>query len=130
GDLYNPLKHKQPILDTVKNIHAVATSLEGDYDVFCRNYPHRPKIKFIYSAGFDFTRIPDGATKERLIVVGNSGDPSNCHIEILKCLAGKQDIKDYQILIPLAYNLSEIYLAEIGDWLKKLNLISCVKLIL
>lgn len=129
GDLYTPIRQKQPFHETVKHVHAVATGVAGDYELFCKVYGHKPWMKMSYPTDIDFASVNTPARKSKTIFVGNSGDPSNLHIEILEQLARKQDIADYDIVLPVTYNLHEPYKQEILACAEKLGLAKRLRLL-
>ena len=129
GDLYNPIRQKQPFYETVKHVHAVATGAAGDYELFCKVYGHKPWLQIPYPTDIDFASVNIPAQKSKTIFVGNSGDPSNLHIEILEQLARKQDIADYEIVLPVTYNLHEPYKQQILACADRLNLAKRVRLL-
>lgn len=124
GDLYNPIRAGQPMLDVVQDVDVIASLSNGDYDIFSKSYPAKPKIDFSYAVALPFERAEDIKEKDRLIVVGNSGDESNCHIEIIEELAKKTDISDYCLVFPLSYNLTGSYHSKIISALEKFELIN------
>lgn len=129
GDLYNPIREQRPIYETVKYLHAVATGAAGDYELFCKVYGHKPWLQIPYPTDIDFASVKTPARKSKTIFVGNSGDPSNLHIEILEQLADKQDIADYDIVLPVTYNLNDPYKQEILACAERLGLAKRVRLL-
>lgn len=115
SDLYNPIKDGLPLTEVVRHIDAVCTVTDGDYKIFLEHYPARPQFKFNYAQENPYAGIPTPKQKLKRIIVGNSGDPSNCHLEILEVLAKKEDIADYEIVLPLSYNL----LAEYEPYIRR-----------
>lgn len=113
GDFYNPIRAGNKLPDLLQNIHAVALGSDGDYELFCEHFGHKPRLLFTYPAALDFDEIEVPAQKSKKIIVGNSGDPGNLHIEILRHLATMEDIQDYEVIMPVSYNLSAKYEAEL-----------------
>lgn len=113
GDFYTPIRAGNKLPDLIENIHAVAIGTDGDYQLFCQHFGHKPRLLFTYPASLDFDAIEVPAQKSKTIIVGNSGDPSNLHIEILRHLSAMQDIQDYEVILPVSYNLSSSYEAEL-----------------
>lgn len=109
GDLYNPIKLGKPISDVVEQLTAVCPLTDGDYQFFLQHYPEKPRWNFAYAGMSDLVGIEMPKQKEKQIFVGNSGDPSNCHMEILTALSKKRDIADYRIIMPVSYNLDPSY---------------------
>lgn len=113
GDLYAPIQNGKPMHDVVKHIAAVATNTDGDYRLFCETYGDRPRLQFAYPSNLDFSSVAIPPHKSKTVIVGNSGDPGNMHFEILDSLAGKSDIAEYEIVIPLGYNCAESYAQQL-----------------
>ncbi|MGO4998497.1 TDP-N-acetylfucosamine:lipid II N-acetylfucosaminyltransferase [Oceanisphaera sp. W20_SRM_FM3] len=119
GDLYNNLKIKN---ENIKHVDIIGTVAEKDYDVFSNIYGQRAHHPFYYFGPNNYINIQQPTKKEKTIIVGNSGDPSNNHIEILLELYKKKDIKDYKIIIPISYNANADHVNMIKSTVKKLNL--------
>jgi glycosyltransferase involved in cell wall biosynthesis len=124
GDLYNNTKIEEKVM---KKITHVSTVEQGDYDIFCQKYGFRNHINFRYPPATDFNQIACN-DKEKIIFIGNSGDPSNNHIDIINCLSKKQDINNYKLIIPAAYNIPDSYKERIISTLKKHNLFSLTEI--
>lgn len=122
GDLYNPIARRQPLREVVRHISAVATGVDGDYRLFEQVYGARPRLQFAYPTQTEFQFIEQPKEKSRLIFVGNSGDRSNGHLEILASLSRKSDIGSYDIVLPVAYNLAPAYEEELRNHIRVLGL--------
>jgi len=122
GDLYNPLRQHEPMTEVVEQLDAVCTLSDGDYKIFCENYPQKPRLAFAYAGGYPLQRIALPEQKSRQIFVGNSGDMGNCHIEILDALSRKKDIGRYKIVMPISYNLTPGYEQQLVRHVAKLGL--------
>lgn len=111
GDLYRPIQEGRPIHEIVKNIDSIHSIIDGDVEVFEQTYGKRPHYSFGYTYPGLYGELPDTTTikKKKQIVVGNSGDATNKHIEILKVLSEKKDIKEYELLLPVSYNFNKEY---------------------
>lgn len=120
GDLYSSLRSKRPISVVDLYIDAVATFEKSEYDLFCKH--HGPKKLIELKYGFEFEENSRNPEKENTIFVGNSGDPSNNHIDILRSIAGKRDISHYEIVIPFSYSGSPEYLEQVKTEACRLNL--------
>ncbi|ARP94341.1 TDP-N-acetylfucosamine:lipid II N-acetylfucosaminyltransferase [Bordetella genomosp. 13] len=129
GDLYNPIKGGKPLFDVVEHIDAVATGTDGDYRLFRETYGERPRLQFAYPSKTEFQSIEQPRIKSKTIFVGNSGDPANMHLEILEALSTKPDIGDYEIVLPLSYNLSPAYEQELRVGIANLKLESQVRML-
>lgn len=117
GDLYNFLDKKYSVNELLRkriiyNLENIITYVKGDY-ILCRN---KYKTKAKYLSGFypylldkkvirlcvdkDENKYKDKAFK--YILLGNSADPSNNHIEALNKLKNiKRD--NFKIIVPLSY---------------------------
>ncbi|MEO1022074.1 MAG: TDP-N-acetylfucosamine:lipid II N-acetylfucosaminyltransferase [Bacteroidota bacterium] len=124
GDLYNPIKHRAPIKDTVKYVDSVHSIIEKDYEVFEQTYGEKEHVPLGYPYPALYGELPsvDPSAKAPRIIIGNSGDVSNDHLEILQILAGKRDISRYELILPMAYNLHAQYEERIRSYLKETNL--------
>ncbi|MCP9293010.1 TDP-N-acetylfucosamine:lipid II N-acetylfucosaminyltransferase [Gracilimonas sediminicola] len=131
GDLYNPIKIKEPVVDIVKHIDSIHSLVEGDVEVFKKHYGDRPTFRFGYPYPGLYGDIPEVIESKGRprIIVGNSGDYSNNHIEILEALRTKKDVRYYDILLPVSYNLLPEYEVAIHKWLKAAGMLGLVKLI-
>jgi Flp pilus assembly protein TadD len=131
GDLYNPIKVKKPLVDIVEHIDSIHSLVEGDVAVFKKYYGDRPTYRFGYPYPGLYGDIPqmNESNGRSRIIVGNSGDYSNNHIEILEALRTKKDVRHYDILLPVSYNLIPEYENAIHKWLKAAGMSDLVKLI-
>lgn len=111
GDLYNPINNDTKLSSAlIEELHGVSTWWDGDYELFTNNYGSKPRVPFLYPWPRDLKAAEHrSGQKENNIIVGNSGDPSNNHEEILRELAKKKDIGQYNILVPVSYNAPEGY---------------------
>ena len=124
GDLYNPIQNNIPIKSLIDHIDSIHPVAEGDAGIFKDNYGEKVHYNFRYPIPGVYGQEASQVKKQDppLIIVGNSGDPSNNHIDILKALSAKDDIRDYKILLPVAYNLSSKYERQLVDMIKELGL--------
>jgi FkbM family methyltransferase len=125
GDLYNPIKNGAPLYDVVKNIDGVISKVDGDYELLEKTYGKKHRVSsFSYGVRKGLEDIADEVPKikPRRIVVGNSGDVSNHHLEVIEALSLKKDIRDYQIYIPFAYNGSPDYLEKVKRCVRQYGL--------
>ncbi|MEX0723668.1 MAG: TDP-N-acetylfucosamine:lipid II N-acetylfucosaminyltransferase [Gracilimonas sp.] len=130
GDLYNPIKNGKPLTDLMKLVDSVHARVEGDFEIIEETYGKKLFSRFGYTFPGLYEDIPDDIEKDtpKRIIIGNSGDPENEHVEILKILASKKDIQDYQLLIPVAYNLPRGYKQVLVNTIKELGLHSITEL--
>ncbi|WP_010325269.1 TDP-N-acetylfucosamine:lipid II N-acetylfucosaminyltransferase [Marinobacterium stanieri] len=120
GDLYGNLNNNDFIGFVNNNISYVATSLDDEIRIFNDTFSPKPSLEIKYDFGYEDIPVPE--IKEKLIFVGNSGDPSNNHIDILRSLALKQDIKNYTVIIPYTYNGNDESLISIKEEIKNLGI--------
>lgn len=130
GDLYSNLSsqdganHLQRVNDSLSCI----LSYKGDYDIFSHFVnnakPYIPNSELLYPiptiGGIKF-KAKRGKS-EPYLIVGNSGDASNNHIEILENLCEKKDIKQFKLLIPVSYNSDTSNISNIKNLMAQKNL--------
>lgn len=97
----------------IKNIAQIATSVKEDYDLVKEFYTTNAKYRFaIYSLPVDFKALDDIKTiindNTTRFLVGNSGDPSNLHLEALDSLSTFKN-EDIEITCILSYGASTEY---------------------
>jgi FkbM family methyltransferase len=124
GDLYNPIRNNQTKAFPSDKISSIHSPIAGDITLFKENFKTIDSYYFAYPYPGLYGEIvtPDISEKSKSIIIGNSGDRSNNHIEILKEISSKSDIKDYQILLPVAYNFKKDYKIELERLINDLNL--------
>lgn len=104
-------EYRKKAIGSIKYI--LPNGIDEDYDIVKANFLITAKKKsFIYPNPINFERLDDNYynldaknIKEKyryIIQLGNSGDPSNNHLEILKKLT-KIDCKDFCVICPLSY---------------------------
>lgn len=106
-----------------KNISFISTLVPGDYELAKQFYNVRGKYcKAIYPAEINFNKIEnlkEKKSKEIFIQIGNSGNPSNNHFEILESLKKFRN-KDIKIYAILSYAGSKEYINKVikyGDFI-------------
>jgi predicted O-linked N-acetylglucosamine transferase (SPINDLY family) len=131
GDLYMPIKNGVRIHDTVQHINSVHTLSDGDVAVFKKEYGSRSHYLFGYPyPGLYGALLSDTEKKEQpKIIVGNSGDHSNNHIEVLKLLEQKKDISEYELVLPVSYNFHPDYDEKLTKWINKSSLKNNIRLV-
>ncbi len=124
GDLYNPIKNNQVDAFPTTKIRSIHTPISGDITLFKDNFGEIDSYYFAYPYPglYGDINVLALSEKKKRIIVGNSGDRSNNHIEILEVLSTKTDIKDYNLILPVAYNLARDYKIELEQKIKQLNL--------
>lgn len=128
GDLYNPIQRNQHLVFPHKMISSIHSVMQGDVELFTKYYGEKPSFEFTYPypALYGEMPIPEMNSSKK-IIVGNSGDASNNHIEILHQLAEKEDIHQYELILPVAYNFKADYKAEVENVVEELGLSELVK---
>lgn len=124
GDLYNPIKNGTTHAFPGKKISSIHTPLEGDRTMFSKYYGEVSCFDFGYLYPGLYGEINPEVPKERTrqIIVGNSGDASNNHIEILTQLASKKDISEYKLILPVAYGFHDEYRHQVIKKIDELGL--------
>lgn len=124
GDLYNPINANSPFYRLAEHIDSLHSTAEGDLNICKETYGERSTYPFNYPYPGLYNQLPGRQPEEKTntIIVGNSGDRSNRHIEILKQLANKKDIRDYKLLLPVSYNFSLNYKQELKEAITALKL--------
>ncbi|MDT9701966.1 TDP-N-acetylfucosamine:lipid II N-acetylfucosaminyltransferase, partial [Streptomyces sp. P17] len=99
-----------------ENFDAVSTSIEGDYNFFLKNYTDKPLIPYKHASSIsleDAAVLPED--KENSVIIGNSGDPSNQHLDIIQAINNKADKESFSYILPMAYNMAPGYLDNIKN---------------
>lgn len=101
GDLYKPLKNNQKNKIPAQKLAYILTPVKGDSDTFQAEFGDKPWFDFAYPYPGLYGDIELSApqNKTKKLLVGNSGDPSNNHIDVLNMLAAKKDIEEYQVIM-------------------------------
>ena len=109
------LKERRIQYDTenfLKYIDFISTVVKEDYYALKEAYPETDKIKYLnFNYGvvnFDKTEFTQGKD----IIVGNSANPENNHIESFNLL-NNSDLKDKKIVVPLSYGGNQHYIKKI-----------------
>lgn len=123
GDLYKPINDKVEN-PCVRYINSLLTTAEGDLKLFREYYGKRSSYSFSYPFPGLYGHLPKRLSKikTKTIIVGNSGDRSNKHIDILKELSSKKDIKEYNLVLPVAYNFLPAYKTKLEEAVSKFGL--------
>lgn len=102
-------------------IPRITTMVKGDYEIVQRVYGSQAKYKYsFYPLLIDFSWLnaisATGATNAgKLIMVGNSADPANHHLEIFNILAHYKD-RDLEVVVPLAHGNYPHYAQQVIDY--------------
>ncbi len=132
-------------LDVVNKIDFISFVTKGDFLLLNQkiNIPHNKVITdFCYPNPIDFEKLDQmelkhgklkyfTRTTSKLILLGNSGDPSNNHIDAL-ILLSKIKNQDFSIVCPLSYGPYPEYIKEvlkIGNQMFKKRFIPLLKFI-
>jgi dTDP-N-acetylfucosamine:lipid II N-acetylfucosaminyltransferase len=95
----------------ISRLYAVATPMSGDYELVQRWYPTGAKHITVPLVVFPFDRaeldglVPDEGTRSA-IQVGNSGNPSNEHLEVFDWIRRIAD-RELRVCCPLSYGRRE-----------------------
>lgn len=93
---------------------------QGDYDMVVRYYGYKrrcPNLKLRYPINWeaaDFFRLPK-KYGSFCVLVGNSGDYSNNHIEAIDALSRFRD-DDLSVVMPLSYGGDDDYIKNVIDY--------------
>ena len=88
----------------IKNIRHAITFNEGDYELAQRWYDSRATLhkSFMYPSNL-FRQLEDSEPGDKtVILVGNSGDPSNMHEDAFRIIAAI-DNENIELIVPLTY---------------------------
>lgn len=131
GDLYRPIQENKPMRFIASMVNHILTPIEGDISMFKSVYGNRQSHAYGYPYPGLYGDLPTEFKKQEppLIIVGNSGDDTNNHAEILIELARKKDIHNYELNIPVSYNSNIEYEQMMLKLLKKLKLDKQTKLV-
>ena len=109
GDFYFPEKHSWFKKQVIKKIGHFVTYIKGDYELAQKWYKTKGKYHecFMYPSNLykEYDIKPKGHNSID-IQLGNSADPTNNHIDVLKNLEKYKD-EDIQIFAPLSYGNQE-----------------------
>ncbi|MCY6959563.1 TDP-N-acetylfucosamine:lipid II N-acetylfucosaminyltransferase [Clostridium brassicae] len=116
-------KYKNYRKKTLENITYILCGFKYDYDLIINQYKCDAVYrKMFYQNPIDFEKLDNIKNKSPLnlkekykyvIMVGNSADPSNNHIEILEQLKRFRD-EDLCVIVPLSYGVKKY-----ADYIKK-----------
>jgi len=129
GDLYNTIKEGRTHLFPSDKVSSIHTIIDGDIQLFEEHFGEKENFNFTYPYPGLYGDIQVAESQERTsrIIVGNSGDPSNNHLEILEKLAEMSDIGQHKIVLPAAYNFGEEYRQRLTGKIKELGLFDQVE---
>jgi dTDP-N-acetylfucosamine:lipid II N-acetylfucosaminyltransferase len=90
----------------IKKIPTIACFVKGDYEIAKEVYKTNANYKpILYPIPTNFElleHIKRSEVQEKIILLGNSADPSNGHIEIIEVLSKYKD-ENFKIICPLSY---------------------------
>ena len=116
GDIYRYSSSSDEMVKLVDKVACIATVTRDDYKVYKRLFGEKTHFDFAYRFPFDELDKNLPVVKQKMIVVGNSGDVSNNHVEIFDALSTKEDIHSYNIVVPCSYNASPEYASKIYEY--------------
>ena len=103
-------KTKKEILcdkKVIRKINKIGTIIDGDYELLSNEFGIKDnKIEFFYVNPLKFDNFVSNSIKHKNIniLLGNSADPANNHISVLKSL---QRLKNVTVYCPLSYGESD-----------------------
>lgn len=113
NNTFNSKKYEFMRKQVIKNINEITSYIPGDYEVakkiYNTNASYNHAIPYNISGKhrfFEELKIKSTDSENIIFQVGNSADPSNNHIEILKILSKFKE-KKIKILVPLSYGDSK-----------------------
>jgi dTDP-N-acetylfucosamine:lipid II N-acetylfucosaminyltransferase len=128
ADLYDFNKVSKTFLDKiykkiktfiVKRFYSIIAYASGDYNLAVRYYGVKGKFEkclyYPYFAVEDYLDniVIDRSKVENIIMVGNSADSTNEHLEIFEKLLKIPNINEYKILVPLSYGGTTSYVNRV-----------------
>lgn len=122
GDLYNPIRTGNIRRSSIAKISGVLTDVQGDRTLFDEVYGSRLELpSFGYGAEIQCSDDIPFDLRDR-IIIGNSGDVSNHHIDILKNIVSKEDWSSYKYYMPFSYNATNEYAQLVENTIQKLGM--------
>lgn len=124
GDLYNRNKGIPKYLNFInyfvlKNIDFLAVQINRDYSEAIRRYPYMnaKKLDFWFPFPYNIEQINENLVKKKTtktikVVIGNSADPSNNHLQILDYIS-KFKNENIEIILPLSYGKTDSYIDKV-----------------
>lgn len=101
----------------VSRVDLYSGIIDAEYDMMCRNSFFKAK-KFSYSYGRKDSYISEDCIDMDIelgenVLLGNSADPSNNHIEAINYLVDKMKMNQRKIVLPLSYPRNTSYVESI-----------------
>jgi len=121
GDFYFPEKQSWIKKQVIKKMGHFVTYIKGDYELAKKWYGAKGKYHECFMYPSNLYKEYDIEPKEHSTIniqLGNSADPTNNHIDILKKLVKYKD-EDINIFVPLSYG-NKTYAQEVIKYGKKI----------
>ncbi len=109
GDFYFPEKQTQAKKEVIKNIQHFVTYIKGDYELVQKWYDAQGEFHkcFMYPSNLYKEYLVQSKKHQSInIQLGNSADPTNNHIEVLRSLEQYKS-ENINIFVPLSYGSQE-----------------------
>lgn len=104
---------------TIKKFGYIA-GIKGDYDLAMKYYQIQGKYFYVnYPQITPYGEIIKTENNYVCVLIGNSGDPSNEHLTILKMLEQYKE-ENIRLFVPLSYGATEAYKNEVIEYGKKI----------
>jgi len=121
GDFYFPEKQSWIKKQVIKKIGHIVTYIKGDYELVQKWYGAKGKYHECFKYPSNLYKEYNIKPKKHSIIniqLGNSADPTNNHIYILKKLVKYKD-ENISIFVPLSYG-NKLYAQEVIKYGKKI----------
>lgn len=115
GDFYNPEVQSHAKKKVISKMGHFITQIKGDYELVRNWYGAKGMLHncFVYPSNmYNQFNVPEKESGPLNIMVGNSCDPSNHHIEIINKLISLDD-EEFNIICPLSYGNYDVYKKEV-----------------
>jgi len=119
-DLYSRLKNEESIkvLQLINENISFILGYSGDYKILQTQIKNPASFvkgsDLIYSIpSLSKIKSQSNNTAGDYIILGNSGDPGNNHIEIISEISKKSDYKNYLFIIPMSYSATADYIERV-----------------
>lgn len=115
GDFYNPESQSPKKKTVIRKMGHFISQISGDYELVKNWYGAKGMLHncFVYPSNmYNQFNVPEKESGPLNIMVGNSCDPSNHHIEIINKLISLDD-EEFNIICPLSYGNYDVYKKEV-----------------
>lgn len=115
GDFYNPEAQSYAKKMVIRKIGHFITHIKGDYELVKKWYGTKGRLHncFVYPSNmYNQFDVPQKGEGPLNILIGNSCDQSNHHLEIIEKLTNLDD-GEFNIICPLSYAGNDTYKNEV-----------------